>query len=155
MWTASSTGRRLSSTPTAARKCEHTRSGLIFIHDPFSQYNDTFQDNKLTGPASLFSASGERIEFEYVDGVVHGAAKIKVGTNIQNIDCTLVILRQGGGDMEECSYVNGVKHGKACYYWKAGHKEEFLYEKVSCNIIQRKQSTRKVQARNLYINSGC
>ena len=40
--------------------------------------NPTFQDNKLTGPASLFSASGERIEFEYVDGVVHGAAKIKV-----------------------------------------------------------------------------
>ena len=32
--------------------------------------------------------------------------------------------------MEECNYVNGVKHGKACYYWKAGHKEEFLYEKV-------------------------
>ena len=36
------------------------------------------QDNKLTGPASLFSASGERIEFEYSDGVVHGPAKIKV-----------------------------------------------------------------------------
>ena len=45
--------------------------------------------------------------------------------------------------MEECSYVNGVKHGKACYYWKAGHKEEFLYEKVSCDI-QIKQRTRKV-----------
>ena len=71
------------------------------------------QDNKLTGPASLFSATGERIEFEYSDGVVHGPAKIK-----------------GGGDMEECCYVNGVKHGKATYYWKAGHKEEFLYEKV-------------------------
>ena len=73
----------------------------------------TCQDNKLTGPASLFSATGERIEFEYSDGVVHGPAKIK-----------------GGGDMEECQYVNGVKHGKATYYWKAGHKEEFLYEKV-------------------------
>ena len=45
--------------------------------------------------------------------MVHGPAKIK-----------------GGGDMEECCYVNGVKHGKATYYWKAGHKEEFLYEKV-------------------------
>ena len=38
--------------------------------------------------------------------------------------------------MEECNYVNGVKHGKATYYWKAGHKEEFLYEKVSCNFLQ-------------------
>ena len=114
--------------------------------------NDTFQDNKLTGPASLFSASGERIEFEYVDGVVHGPAKIKVENfKIQNIDYTLVISRQGGGDMEECSYVNGVKHGKACYYWKAGHKEEFLYEKVSCNIIQRKQSTCKVHEYKLEI----
>ena len=37
--------------------------------------------------------------------------------------------------MEECNYVNGVKHGKACYYWKAGHKEEFLYEKVSNMLI--------------------
>ena len=79
-------------------------SGLYYPH---------CQDNKLTGPASLFSATGERIEFEYSDGVVHGPAKIK-----------------GGGDMEECQYVNGVKHGKATYYWKAGHKEEFLYEKV-------------------------
>jgi hypothetical protein len=35
------------------------------------------QDNKLTGPASLFAASGERIEFEYLDGVVHGPAKIR------------------------------------------------------------------------------
>ena len=31
--------------------------------------------------------------------------------------------------MEECNYVNGVKHGKAIYYWKAGHKEEFIYDK--------------------------
>ena len=37
-----------------------------------------FKDNKLTGPAALFAASGERIEFEYQDGVVHGPAKIKV-----------------------------------------------------------------------------
>ena len=37
-----------------------------------------FQENKLTGPAALFAASGERIEFEYQDGVVHGPAKIKV-----------------------------------------------------------------------------
>ena len=40
--------------------------------------SSSVQDNKLTGPASLFSASGERIEFEYCDGVVHGPAKIKV-----------------------------------------------------------------------------
>ena len=32
----------------------------------------------MTGPAALFAASGERIEFEYQDGVVHGPAKIKV-----------------------------------------------------------------------------
>ena len=38
--------------------------------------------------------------------------------------------------MEECNYVNGVKHGKATYYWKAGHKEEFLYEKVGKILIQ-------------------
>jgi hypothetical protein len=37
-----------------------------------------FKDNKLTGPAALFAASGERIEFEYQYGVVHGPAKIKV-----------------------------------------------------------------------------
>ena len=37
-----------------------------------------FQENKLTGPAALFAASGERIEFEYQDGVVHGPAKIRV-----------------------------------------------------------------------------
>ena len=36
------------------------------------------QENKLTGPAALFAASGERIEFEYQDGVVHGPAKIRV-----------------------------------------------------------------------------
>ena len=62
--------------------------------------NDTFQDNKLTGPASLFSASGERIEFEYVDGVVHGPAKIKVvNSKIHNIDFrdfTLGRWRHGG-----------------------------------------------------------
>ena len=39
--------------------------------------------------------------------------------------------------MEDCNYVNGVKHGKATYYWKAGHKEEFLYEKVSENFLQK------------------
>ena len=32
----------------------------------------------MTGQAALFAASGERIEFEYQDGVVHGPAKIKV-----------------------------------------------------------------------------
>ena len=37
----------------------------------------TLKDNKLTGQATLFSASGERIEFEYLDGVVHGPAKIR------------------------------------------------------------------------------
>ena len=26
----------------------------------------------MTGQAALFAASGERIEFEYIDGVVHG-----------------------------------------------------------------------------------
>ena len=40
--------------------------------------------------------------------------------------------------MEDCNYVNGVKHGKATYYWKAGHKEEFLYEKVCNNFLQKK-----------------
>ena len=40
-----------------------------------------FQENKLTGPAALFAASGERIEFEYQDGVVHGPAKIRVFKN--------------------------------------------------------------------------
>ena len=44
----------------------------------FRSIENLFQDNKLTGPASLFSSSGERIEFEYCDGVVHGPAKIKV-----------------------------------------------------------------------------
>ena len=72
-----------SSTQTAARRCGPTRSGLYSFLHAFKSVSNTdvnviFQDNKLTGSASLFSASGERIEFEYVDGVVHGAAKIKV-----------------------------------------------------------------------------
>ena len=49
------------------------------------------QDNKLTGPASLFSASGERIEFEYCDGVVHGPAKIKVSHQMVGL---LVVTRR-------------------------------------------------------------
>ena len=34
----------------------------------------------------------------------------------------LIYVYRGGGDLEECIYVNGVKHGKATYTWKAGHK---------------------------------
>lgn len=44
----------------------------------FTAYCMYWQENKLTGPAALFAASGERIEFEYLDGVVHGSATIKV-----------------------------------------------------------------------------
>ena len=104
------------------------RTYKVQLHNNDLRQQYFSQDNKLTGPASLFAASGERIEFEYQDGVVHGPAKIKVviddTENDDNHD-----MFQGGGDIEECIYVNGVKHGKAVYHWKAGHKEEFLYEK--------------------------
>ncbi len=65
-----------------------------------------FQGNKLTGPATIFAANGDRIELCYDDGVVSGKATIK-GAN---------------GDKEHCVYSNGVKHGPATYIWKAGHK---------------------------------
>jgi hypothetical protein len=51
---------------------------------------------------------------------------------------------QGGGDTEECSYSNGVKHGKAQYTWKAGHREEFIYEKVfACNPYRGRNGVSK------------
>ena len=54
----------------------------------------------------LFGANGDRIEFNYENGVVTGKATIK-GSN---------------GDKEACVYVKGVKHGPATYFWKAGHR---------------------------------
>ena len=53
-----------------------------------------FQENKLTGPAALFAASGERIEFEYQDGVVHGPAKIRVFGEL----CLLAEIENIGGN---------------------------------------------------------
>ena len=37
-------------------------------------------------------------------------------------DVYKVLLLRGGGDIEECNYADGIKHGKAIYFWKAGHK---------------------------------
>ena len=87
--------RRLWSTLTVAKSSAHTRwtgnAGWIWLkplQPPRQKYcwrnilfisdQSTLQENKLTGPAALFAASGERIEFEYQDGVVHGPAKIRV-----------------------------------------------------------------------------
>ena len=69
-------------------------------------YLTPLQENRLTGPAIIFAANGDRIEFNYQDGVVDGQA-IVTGSN---------------GDKEVCSYQNGVKHGPATYVWKAGHR---------------------------------
>merc|ERR1712039_887634 len=87
------------------------------IYSDSSKEQRTYKENKLTGPAALFAASGERIEFEYQDGVVHGPAKIR-----------------GGGDTEECNYTNGVKHGKAIYTWKAGEKGDVGQRSTSLKL---------------------
>jgi len=39
-------------------------------------------------------------------------------------------IKGSNGDKEICSYVNGVKQGPATYFWKAGHKEDFTYDKA-------------------------
>ena len=64
------------------------------------------QNNKLSGRATLFAANGDRLEFNYDDGVVSGKA----------------LIRGNNGDKETCTYVDGVKHGPAVYMWKAGHQ---------------------------------
>jgi hypothetical protein len=48
------------------------------------------------GKSMIFAATGDRIEFNYDDGVINGKAVIS-GSN---------------GDKEICSYVDGVKHGQ-------------------------------------------
>ena len=37
-----------------------------------------YQDNKLTGPSVIFAANGDKLELNYVDGMVEGKACIKV-----------------------------------------------------------------------------
>ena len=55
-------------------------------------------------------------DFNLIDAAFTGAySEIRLGGG-QNSDIG------GGGDLEECSYQNGIKHGRATYTWKAGHK---------------------------------
>ena len=72
-----------------------------------NKFTSFFKNNKLMGRSTLFAANGDRIEFNYEDGVVAGKA----------------LIRGNNGDKEQCTYVDGVKHGPAVYMWKGGHRD--------------------------------
>ena len=70
---------KITESSTNGNRCIYSIAGKATVVFPDGTKEiRNYQDNKLTGPSVIFAANGDKLELNYVDGMVEGKACIKV-----------------------------------------------------------------------------